>query len=186
MKIAVGSENAAKLAAARAAAARIGACCAAWAAAEVVGASVAVSVPAMPLCDDELMRGARERAEKALAAVQGAQLGIGLEGGFHTMATDGANITFLRGWAYATDGARGFYGAAPAITVPPAIARRVIESGRELAAVIDEAAGQQDVRSRQGAWGVFSCDALTRAQSFEAAIVAACAPFYNPEFYDLV
>jgi inosine/xanthosine triphosphatase len=182
MKIAVGSENAAKLAAARAAAARIGACCAAWAAAEVVGASVAVSVPAMPLCDDELMRGARERAEKALAAVHGAQLGLGLEGGFHTLA----GITFLRGWAYATDGARGFYGAAPAITVPPAIARRVIESGRELAAVIDEAAGQQDVRSRQGAWGVFSRDALTRAQSFEAAIVAACAPFYNPEFYDLV
>jgi non-canonical (house-cleaning) NTP pyrophosphatase len=49
--------------------------------------------------------------------------------------------------------------------------------------VIDEVAGQQDVRSRQGAWGVLSRDLFTRAMSFEVALIAAFAPFYNPEMY---
>jgi non-canonical (house-cleaning) NTP pyrophosphatase len=44
-------------------------------------------------------------------------------------------------------------------------------------------ANEQDVRSRQGAWGVLSRDLLTRAMSFEAALVAAFAPFYNARLY---
>jgi non-canonical (house-cleaning) NTP pyrophosphatase len=44
-------------------------------------------------------------------------------------------------------------------------------------------AGERDVRSRQGAWGVLSRDLLTRAQSFESALVAAFAPFYNARLY---
>ena len=115
--------------------------------------------------------------------VPDARLGVGLEGGFHSVEIDGAWVTFLRGWAYATDGARGFYGAAPSISVPDFIARQVIETGRELAEVIDEVAGEQDIRSRQGAWGVFSRDLLTRSMSFEAAVIAAFAPFYNAKFY---
>ena len=54
----------------------------------------------------------------------------------------------------------------------------------ELAEVIDETAGEHDVRSRQGAWGVLSRDLFTRAMSFEVALVAAFAPFYNREMYD--
>jgi non-canonical (house-cleaning) NTP pyrophosphatase len=50
--------------------------------------------------------------------------------------------------------------------------------------VIDETAGEHDVRGRQGAWEVLSCDLFTRAMSFEVALVAAFAPFYNEEMYD--
>ncbi len=57
---------------------------------------------------------------------------------------------------------------------------------RELGIVIDEVAGVRDVRSKQGAWGVLSRDLLTRAMSFEAALIAAFAPFYNPELYSQV
>ena len=39
------------------------------------------------------------------------------------------------------------------------------------------------MRSRQGAWGILSRDLLTRSQSFEAALVAAFAPFYNARLY---
>jgi len=62
----------------------------------------------------------------------------------------------------------------------------VIEGKRELGLVIDEVAGARDVRSRQGAWGVLSKDLLTRSMSFEAALIAAFAPFYNPELYSTV
>lgn len=184
MKIAVGTENAAKLAAARAAVARVATVDDAWRGVLVVGRAVAVSVPAMPLTDEQLMRGARERAENVLKVVPEARLGVGLEGGFHSVNIDGAWVTFLRGWAYATDGERGFYGAAPSISVPDFIARNVIETGRELAEVIDEVAGETDIRSRQGAWGVLSKDLLTRSESFAAALIAAFAPFYNAKFYD--
>jgi non-canonical (house-cleaning) NTP pyrophosphatase len=67
--------------------------------------------------------------------------------------------------------------------VPPAIVKNVIEGKRELGLVIDEVAGGRDVRSRQGAWGVLSRDLLTRSMSFEASLIAAFAPFYNPALY---
>ena len=37
--------------------------------------------------------------------------------------------------------------------------------------------------SRQGAWGVLSRGLLTRSMSFETALLAAFAPFYNPRVY---
>jgi non-canonical (house-cleaning) NTP pyrophosphatase len=63
------------------------------------------------------------------------------------------------------------------------IADMVIDGKRELGLVIDEVANERDVRSRQGAWGVLSRDLLTRSMSFEAALIAALAPFYNPALY---
>jgi non-canonical (house-cleaning) NTP pyrophosphatase len=52
-----------------------------------------------------------------------------------------------------------------------------------LGLVIDEVSGKRDTRSREGAWGVLSRDLLTRSLSFELALIAAFAPFYNPELY---
>jgi non-canonical (house-cleaning) NTP pyrophosphatase len=40
------------------------------------------------------------------------------------------------------------------------------------------------VRSRQGAWGVLTRGLLTRSVSFETALVAALAPFYNARVYE--
>lgn len=187
MKIALGSERAAKVEALQQAAARIAAIDSAWQNLEIIARSVSINAPAMPLTDEELMRGARERAlaaQKDLSdAGSSAQFYVGLEGGFHSVSLDGTQHTFLRGWAFATDGARESYGASPSIIVPESIVRQVIDTNKELGVVIDKVAGEQDVRSRQGAWGVLSNDLLTRAMSFELALVAAFAPFYNERLY---
>ena len=187
MIVALGSARASKIMAVRAACARAATVDAAWRGAEVVARAVESGVPAMPLTDTHLMRGARERAEGVRAllweAGKPADLYVGLEGGFHSITYEGRRHTFLRGWAYATDGARGFFGAAPSIEVPAEIVRRVEGQNRELGVVIDEFSGEHDVRSRQGAWGILSRDLLTRSQSFEAALVAAFAPFYNARLY---
>jgi inosine/xanthosine triphosphatase len=186
--IALGSTRAAKVAAVRAVCAGIAEVDAAWRNVEIIARSVETDAPAMPLSDEELMRGARARAHELRAQLAReatkADLFIGLEGGFHTVRLDNSAHTFLRSWAYATDGARASYGLGPSIIVPAQIARRVTETGRELGEVIDEVAGERDVRSRQGAWGVLSSDLLTRADSFAAALVAACAPFYNARLYE--
>jgi inosine/xanthosine triphosphatase len=186
-RIALGSDRAAKIMAVRAAIARIAEIDSGWRDATVVARSVQTSAPAMPLTDWESMSGARARAlaVRNILVQQKleADLYVGLEGGFHSISVDGEWHTFLRGWAYVTDGERGSFGMSPSIEVPDAIVKDVIGGKRELGIVIDEVAGARDVRSKQGAWGVLSRDLLTRSMSFEAALIASLAPFYNPELY---
>lgn len=185
--IALGSDRAAKIMAVRASVARVAELDASWREVNIVARPVKTDAPAMPLTDWELMSGARQRAlavrEILLTQKLGADLYIGLEGGFHSIGVDGQWRTFLRGWAFVTDGDRGYFGSSPSIEVPPAIVNEVVAGKRELGVVIDEVAGVRDVRSKQGAWGVLSRDLLTRSQSFEAALIAAFAPFYNAQLY---
>jgi len=185
--IALGSDRAAKIMAVRASIVRIAAIDPDWANANVVARRVETNVPAMPLTDWQLMQGARERALAARDALRSrrleADIYVGLEGGFHSVSIEGEWHTFLRGWAFATNGERSSFGSAPSISVPPHIVKRVVEGRSELGAVIDEVTGGRDIRSKQGAWGVLSRDLVTRSMSFELALIAAFAPFYNPKLY---
>ena len=186
-RIALGSDRAAKIMALRASIARIAEIDPAWLHASVVARPVKTNAPAMPLTDWELMSGARQRAlaVREILAQQklGTDLYVGLEGGFHSISVEGEWHTFLRGWAYVTDGERGSFGMSPSISVPDAIVKDVIQGKRELGIVIDEVAGVRDVRSKQGAWGVLSKNLITLAMTYEAALISAFAPFYNKDIY---
>lgn len=142
----------------------------------------------MPRTLGELLRGARQRVAKLLEATQSQQrkadFFVGMEGGFHTVRHDGTNLTFLQSWAFVSDGTVGHFGSSGNILVPERIAKEVMEHGRDLSDVIDEAAQQTDVRSKQGTWGILTRDLLTRQQSFEIALTAAFAPFYNKNVYE--
>jgi inosine/xanthosine triphosphatase len=185
--IALGSDRAAKIMAVRASIARVAEVDSSWAEVNVIARRVETTVPAMPLNDWQLMQGARERAlavrDLLSAQRRAADIYVGLEGGFHSISIEGEWHTFLRGWAYATNGKNGTFGATPSISVPASLAKQVIEGRRELGLVIDELAGVQDIRSRQGAWGILSRDLVTRSMSFEVALIAAFAPFYNSKLY---
>ena len=185
-RIALGSDRAAKIMAVRASVARVAEIDAAWRSASIVARPVKTDAPLMPLTDWELMSGARQRAQAVrkilLEQKLSADLYVGLEGGFHSISLEGEWHTFLRGWAFVTDGERGSFGMSPSIEVPDSIVKEGV-TGRELGIVIDEVAGMRDVRSKQGAWGVLSRDLLTRSDSFEAALLAAFAPFYNAKLY---
>lgn len=185
--IALGSDRAAKIMAVRASVARVATVDPDWANANVVARRVETSAPSMPLTDWQLMDGARERALAAMESLRSrrlrADIYVGLEGGFHSVSIEGQWHTFLRGWAYATNGEQSAFGAAPSISVPSHIVKSVVEGRRELGIVIDEVTGGRDIRSKQGAWGVLSRDLVTRSMSFELALIAAFAPFYNPKLY---
>src|SRR5262245_53555332 len=191
MKIVLGSTRAAKIEALRLSLNRIAEIDSRWRDAEIVALAVETDAPAMPLSDEELMLGAKARAQAVREvlksrgeAIDEGAFFIGLEGGFHSMIVDNKRLTFLRGWAYVTDGRRENFGASPSILVPNSIVHLVSTGNQELGEVIDEVANQCDVRSRQGAWGVLSRDLFTRAMSFETALLAAFAPFYNVKLYD--
>jgi inosine/xanthosine triphosphatase len=186
-RIALGSDRAAKIMSVRAAIARVAELDPAWRGAKVIPRPVQTDAPAMPLNDWQLMSGARKRAlavrDILIEQKLEADLYVGLEGGFHSISLEGEWRTFLRGWAFVTDGERSSFGMSPSIEVPENIVKQVIQGKRELGMVIDDVAGARDVRSKQGAWGVLSRDLLTRSMSFEAALIAAFAPFYNTALY---
>jgi inosine/xanthosine triphosphatase len=190
MIIALGSERRPKIEAIEGAASMIaGLGLPNWENPQIVTRSVAVDAPAMPTSDEELMRGAASRVTNLISALKeeglSADLYVGLEGGFHTENVQGHRLVFLRGWAYASDGTNGYFGSSPSIEVPHAVASEVLATGKELGQVIDRIAGQNDIRSKQGTWGVLTRDLLQRRHSFESALLAAFAPFYNPSIFNL-
>jgi inosine/xanthosine triphosphatase len=200
--IAVGSKRGPKLIAVTEALKSFSAALAHDAEFEIVGVEVESGVSHTPASRDELMRGARQRAEELvkIARLDGAawQFFVGLEGGLdvvHEAASpdeaphhsrlqqNGHRRVFLESWAYVSDGARGHYGRSGSIELPDALAHEVLESQVELAVAIDRFAGALGIRDAQGAWGVLSNNFITRQEAFRVAVIAAFAPFYNAKMY---
>ncbi len=169
---------------------------------EVVGVEVESGVNHTPASRDELMRGARQRAEalveKGRRDAAAWQYFVGLEGGLDVvheglspnetlrhsgLQQNGFRRVFLESWAYVSDGARGHYGRSGGIELPEALAHEVLENGVELAVAIDRFAGAIGIRDAQGAWGVLSGNFITRQEAFRIAVIAAFAPFYNVKMY---
>ncbi len=154
---------------------------------EVRGYEVDSGVSHTPSSREELMQGARQRAEilaEGLApSVEPANFYVGLEGGLDVVERNGNRRVFLESWAFATDGVRGHFGCSGSIEIPEVLAEEVLMRGTELSVAIDEFAGQAGVRDAQGAWGVLSRNLISRQESFRVAVVAAFAPFYNRNLY---
>jgi len=200
--IAVGSKRGPKLNAVTEALQSFSAALAPDAEFEVVGVEVESGVSHTPASRDELMRGARQRAEALveMSRQNGAawQYFVGLEGGLDVvregasqdevlrhsgLQQNGHRHVFLESWAYVSDGVRGHYGRSGGIELPEALAHEVLENGVELAIAIDRFAGAVGIRDAQGAWGVLSSNFITRQEAFRVAVLAAFAPFYNVKTY---
>jgi inosine/xanthosine triphosphatase len=160
---------------------------------EVLGVAVESGVGHTPNSREELMCGARQRAEALIkvARESGApwHYFVGLEGGLdvvHESASPNEaprRRVFLESWAYVSDGAHGHYGRSGGIEIPDALAHEVLENGVELAPAIDRFAGAVGIRDGQGAWGVLSGNLISRQEAFRVAAIAAFAPFYNANMY---
>ena len=154
---------------------------------EVRGYEVESGVSHTPLSRQELMQGARQRAEaltsRLAASAEPANFYVGLEGGLDVVEEPGQRRVFLQSWAYVTDGHRGHFGCSGSIEIPEALAEEVVARGTELSVAIDNFAGQAGIRDAQGAWGVLSGNLISRQESFRVAVVAAFAPFYNGKLY---
>jgi len=154
---------------------------------EVVGYEVDSGVSHTPASREELMQGARQRAEalqeKLRAEESPTDFCVGLEGGLDVVAENGRKRVFLESWAYVTDGTRGHFGCSGSIELPEALAEHVLSRGVELGLAIDEFAGAVRIREGQGAWGRRSRNLISRQESFRQAVIAAVAPFYNARMY---
>jgi inosine/xanthosine triphosphatase len=186
-RIAVGSTRRPKLQAVEEATASFAAKLSPNAPLEIQGHEVESGVSHTPASREELMQGARQRAEalhKMLAdSGNSADYCVGLEGGLDVAVENGTRRVFLESWAYVTDGGRGHFGCSGSIEIPEALAEDVLSRGTELSVAIDRYAGAVGIRDGQGAWGVLTDNLVSRQESFRLAVVAAFAPFYNMRMY---
>lgn len=143
---------------------------------EMVPVRVSSGVSEMPMSEEEGVRGAFNRARSALEAA-GADLGLGLEGGVAVVSAN-PTVMMLRNWAVAWDGRLRWVGTGPGFELPKELAAAVL-AGEELGEAIDRFAGEHDVRSGRGTFGVVTRDLIDRAHAFEDAVVGALAPWYN-------
>ncbi len=154
---------------------------------EIQGYEVESGVGHTPSSREELMRGARQRAEALVERLrttnESANYFVGLEGGLDVAEENGNRCVLLESWAYVTDGQRGHYGCSGSIEMPEALAEDVLTNGTELSVAIDRFAGAVGIRDAQGAWGVLSGNLISRQEAFRVAVVAAFAPFYNYKMY---
>lgn len=174
VKVVVGSRNPVKIAAARAVLRRVYA-----EGVEVEAAEVESGVPDQPWGDEETVRGARRRAERALR-VDGAGLGVGFEGGLIEV---GGEI-FTCAWCVVMrrDGTTGVAGGAN-LLLPPAVAEAV-RGGRELGPTMDALTGLEDTKQHRGAIGILTKGYLDRQSAYEQLLTLAMARLLTPEYYE--
>jgi inosine/xanthosine triphosphatase len=155
---------------------------------DVVGVEVQSGVGHTPLSREELMAGARQRAEALVAIARERnepwKYFVGLEGGLDVVRCGDERWVFLQNWAYVTDGAgRGCFGQSGGVLLPEPLVKSVVDEGVELAEAIDAFAGGRGIRDAQGAWGVLTRNLITRQDAFRIAVINAFAPFFNAPVY---
>jgi inosine/xanthosine triphosphatase len=155
---------------------------------EIVGVDVPSGVRHTPLSREEMMRGARQRAETLVRIAREKSepwnYFVGLEGGIDVIHERTSRLAFLENWAYVTDATgRSAFGQSGAILLPEALAIRVVDEGVELAEAIDAFAGGHGIRDAQGAWGVLTHNVITRKDAFRIAVINAFAPLLNRSLY---
>ena len=174
---------------------------------EIVGVEVASGVRHTPLTREDLMAGARQRAEALVRVARERNepwnYFVGLEGGLDVIAGLDAipsldvvpeldvvreaeqRWVFLESWAYVADvSGRGAYGQSGSVLVPEVLAKIVVDEGVELSEAIDAFADGHNIRDAEGAWGILTRNLITRQQSFQLAVMNAFAPFFNREIYE--
>ncbi|MEH7387265.1 DUF84 family protein [Bacillus sp. JJ1521] len=123
--------------------------------------SVSSGVSAQPFSDEETIRGAINRAKSSLEHV-GADLGIGLEGG--VVETEFG--MFLCNWGAIVDkNNEPIIAGGARIPLSDEIARE-LRNGIELGDVMEQFTKQKDIRSNEGAIGIFTNHYVNRKEMF--------------------
>lgn len=170
MRVGVGSVNPVKVGAVREAFGQYYPDC------EVVGGKVESGIAEQPMSEEETVRGATNRA---LAALEYGDFGVGLEGG----VTEIGGVLFECAWCVVVDknGKKGL-GGGLYFELPEKVAKR-IRAGGELGPIMNELTGEDNVKERSGAIGIFTKGKLDRKTAYVQLVTSALIKFVSPEWF---
>ena len=166
-RVAVGSKNPVKLAAARAVVTRLAP------GVTVEAIETASGVPDQPFGDEETIRGAVARARGAREKLD-ADFGIGLEGGVVEMP-DGTMRTCAWAAVVSRSGRHGV-GGSLAMPLPESVAS-MVRSGMELGHAMDKLTGHSNIKHGAGAVGILTGGLVDRQAAYEVLVAYALSVF---------
>jgi inosine/xanthosine triphosphatase len=171
MKIIVGSTNPVKVGAVEEAFNKYFPDC------SVIGHESKSGVSEQPRSEEETINGAINRAKNSIA---GNDYGVGVEGGVCVIN----NKMFDCAWVAIIDktGKIGLSGGLY-FELPPKVAKK-IEEGGELGPIMNEMTGEENVKQKMGAIGIFSKGQLDRKQAYVQIVLSAMVKFVSPEWFE--
>ncbi|MHA1912397.1 MAG: DUF84 family protein [Candidatus Kariarchaeaceae archaeon] len=147
---------------------------------QVKGVSVESGVSAMPMTDDEIHKGASQRALNA-HHLTGEKLTVGLEGGLSKVG----QTWYLTSWAAVFFDSFTSQASSLRMPVPNKIGEDIIHKKIELGEVIDLLVDEENVKQERGAIGVFTSGLISRTDLFRSSIICAFAPLITPKFFEI-
>src|SRR5687768_4500395 len=125
-------------------------------------------VKEQPLSDQEMLRGAKARAQQVMALAK-ADFGVGLEGGLHKIGDD----WFGRSWIVVMDrSGRVGVGSSVSCLIPPAM-MDLIHQGKDMNQVCEALYGVKDIGKREGYFGLLTNNLITRASGYRDGVIMA-------------
>lgn len=145
----------------------------------VTSISVDSTVGHQPFTDDETIKGAIIRAQKALALSTNIDYSIGLEGGISKIQ----NRFYTCAWSAIVDSCgRIGLGSSHRVELPPPVVKLVLE-GRELGDANDQIFKRKNSKQAEGYTGIATRNLLTRQDMMKTATLAALARYTLEKYF---
>ena len=143
---------------------------------EVIGKQVYSGISEQPMSEEETVRGATNRA---VAALEHGDFGVGLEGGVTTIG----GVMFECAWCVVIDknGRKGV-GGGLYFELPKKVAD-LISAGGELGPIMNKLTGEENVKEKSGAIGIFTKGKLDRKTAYIQLVTSALIKFVSPEWF---
>lgn len=145
---------------------------------KIKSVSVSSGVSCQPMSFKEAYLGALNRAKKALEKFEKADFAVGIEGGVEKYCfgwTTGGVVVIInkkreKGVAISSQ-----------LELPFKVIKE-IRKGKELGVVMEEISGEKNIKQREGAFGYFTNNLVTRQQAYFQAVAFALARFFKEDF----
>ncbi len=141
-----------------------------------VGLSVPSGVSDQPVGIEETLTGALNRAWQAHYAVPQAPFAVGIEGG---VERHNGQMYAMAWVAVVSEDGRVGTACSGQFLVPLEVAQ-LIDQGMEMGDADDQVFGRSNSKQQNGAIGLLTGDAITRADYYAPAVTMALIPFRNP------
>jgi len=143
---------------------------------EVFSQKVSSGIAEQPMSEEETLRGSTNRA---LAALEYGDFGVGLEGGVTMIG----GALFECAWCVVVNknGKRGM-GGGLYFELPKKVADKIRDVG-ELGPIMNELTGEDNVKEKSGAIGVFTKGKLGRKTAYVQLVTSALIKFVSPEWF---